>query len=59
MHLLYLLTGQLQILKLEPKFSLSSRVLGRCLCRVSGRNMAVTPPITDNVPMMTKGSTWL
>jgi hypothetical protein len=37
---IYLGLGQLQIWKLEPKASPSSRVLGRWVHRVSGRNKA-------------------
>ena len=41
-HLSHLeLEGQLKMLKLVPKVSPSSRVLGRCLNNVSGRNRAV------------------
>ena len=51
--------GQLKILKSEPKASPSSRVLGRCCPSVSGRKSAIAPPMTDSVPIITSGSTWL
>jgi hypothetical protein len=53
------LSGQLQILKLDPKSSPSSKVFGKCVQRVSGRKSAAIPPMTERVPMMTNGNTWL
>ena len=59
LYLVYLLCGQLHILKSVPNSSLSSSVLGKCVHSVSGRKSAVKPPATDSVPMITRGSTWL
>ena len=53
------LVGQLQILKLDPKASPSSRVLGRWVHSVSGRKRAATPPRQEKLPMMMRGRTWL
>ena len=49
--------GQLHILNFDPNSSPSSNVFGKCFHKVSGKNKAVMPPITERAPIMTKGKT--
>ena len=43
---------------ITPNSSPSSRVFGKCLFSVSGKNSAAMPPITDKLPIMIRGRTW-